>query len=163
MERRGRFAVPLVFVALTGCAGPSPDPGELDRSAIEAEITELSNAFWDAWRSGNAGLDQALAFFDDHPDFAYAAEGTLWHSFTGLSETFRSAFAVVQSQTVEIRATKITVLDRDLAYLTQSGTYAIIDMNGVASEERPFAFSGLWVRTRAGWKIRCAHESEPGG
>ena len=157
-----RCAVPLWIVALGGCAAPPSDAGEIDRRAVEAEITELAGAFWDAWRDGNAGLDRAMGFFDDHPDFAYAAGGTVWRSLPDLETVFRSAFESVQSQTIQIRETAIAALGQDVAYLTQRGTYSITDMEGVTSEEVPFAFSGLLVRTGSGWKIRCAHESEPG-
>ena len=150
------------ILALTGCTIPPVEKGELDRAAVEAEVDGFADAFWDAWRDGNSGLDRALAFFDDHPDFCYAAAGTVWRSLPDLAQTFRSAFQVVESQTVEIRETVITVVDRDTAYLMQHGAYSITDTDGVTSEERPFAFSALLVRTGSGWRIRCAHESEPG-
>jgi len=162
MVNRKTYGVTLWILALTGCAAPPSDVGELDRQAVEAEITDVADAFWDAWRDGNAGVDRAMAFFDDHPDFAYAAGGALWRSLPDITDTFRSAFEIVQSQTIEIQETAITVLGQDLAHLMQRGTYSITDMDGVTSEEIPFAFSGLLVRTDAGWRIRCAHESEPG-
>lgn len=152
----------LWIVALAGCAAPPSDAGEVDRAAVEAEVDGLADAFWDAWRGGSSGLDRALAFFDDHPDFCYAAAGTVWHSLPDLAATFRSAFQVVESQTVDIQETVITVVDRDTAYLMQHGAYSITDVDGVTSEEIPFAFSALLVRTGSGWRIRCAHESEPG-
>ena len=161
MKDRKRFVLSFWVFALAGCAAPASDAGEIDRQAVEAEITEFSHDFWDAWREGNAGLERAMAFFDDHPDFAYAAQGTVWRSLSEVTDTFRSAFQIVQSQTIEIQGTLITVLNQDTAYLMQHGAYAITDMNGVTSGMIPFAFSGFLVRTGSGWKVRGAHVSEP--
>jgi hypothetical protein len=161
-----RLALPLLclngFFLLSGCGGPPPDEGQIDRRALEAEVTASSDAFWEAWRGGRSGLDRALAFFDDHPDFAYAAGGTVWRSLPDLTNTFRTAFQVVQSQAIEIQETVTTIVGRDAVHLMQRGNYSITDTDGVTSEEIPFAFSGLWVRTDDGWRVRCAHESEPG-
>jgi len=155
-------AITAWTIALAGCAAPPADGGDVDRPAVEAEITEFADAFWEAWSQGDSGLETALSCLDDHPDFAYLAQGRLWRSLPELATTFRSAFAIVQSQAIEIRETAITVLGQDLAYLVQSGTYSITDTNGVTSEDRPFVFSALLARTSNGWRIRYAHESEPG-
>jgi len=149
-----------IFV-LVGCAAPPSDSGDEDRQATEVEIAKFAEAFWDAWRDGNAGLDRAMAFLDDHPEFTYAAQGTVWRSVSHVTETFQSAFEMVQSQTIEIQGTEITVASQDFAHLTQWGVYAIIDVEGVNSEMRPFTFSGLLVRTDSGWRVRSAHVSEP--
>jgi len=161
MLNRKMCGLTLWIFALTGCGGPPSDAGELHRQAAEAEITELADAFWEAWRGGNAGLDRAMSFFDDHPDFAYAAQGTLWRSLSSLTETFRAAFETVQSQTIEIQETEITVAGEDFAYLMQRGAYSVTFIDGVTSEMRPFAFSGLLVRTGPGWRVRSGHLSEP--
>jgi len=154
--------ITLLVVALAGCAAPPPDAGEVDRQAVEEEVTGVAGAFWDAMRDGNAGVDRAVALFDDHPEFTYAAGGTVWRSVKALSDTFHQAFEPVQSQTIVIEETAVTVLTGDLAYLVQRGTYSITDLDGVTSPEIRFAFSGLLVRTGSGWRIRFAHESEVG-
>lgn len=157
-----RFTVALCAALVAGCTSPLPKSAEFDRQAVEAEITEWTDAFWEAWRGGRSGLDRALGAFDDHPNFAYAAGGTLWSSFAQIDETFRTAFEIVQSQSIEIQETSITVLSRDHAHFLQVGTYAITDTGGATSEQRPFAFSGLLVRTGSGWKLRVGHQSEQG-
>ena len=162
MLNRKRWGVTLCKIALAGCMAPPSDAGQLDRQAVEAEVREVADQFWDAFSDGNDGVDRALAFFEDHPDFSYAAEGASWGSLSGLQDTFRAAFQVVQSQDIEIQETVIAVLDQNAAYLMQRGTYSITDVDGMTSEKRPFAFSGLLVRTGSGWKFRGAHESEPG-
>jgi hypothetical protein len=162
MVHRNGYAITLWILAVAGCAGPPSPAGEVDRQAVEAEITAFADGFWDAWRGGSSGLDRAMASFDDHPDFAYAAQGLVRHSLSDLTDTFRSAFEIVRSQTIEIHETSIAVLGQDIAHLTQSGAYAITDMDGVTSAMRPFAFSGLLVRTDSGWRFRCGHLSEPG-
>ena len=149
------------IVALVGCAAPPSDEGEVDRQAIEAEIAEFAGAFWGAWRDGNAGMERAMALFDDDPGFAYAAQGAVWLSVSDVTETFRRAFQVVQSQTIEVRETSINVVSRDFAHIVQSGAYSMTDLSGVSTEMRPFAFSGLMVRTSSGWRVRSAHFSEP--
>lgn len=161
MKKMKGLTVAFSIALAVGCAAPPPDSPEFDPQAVEAEIAEWTNAFWEAWRGGRDGLDRALASFDDHPDFVYAAEGTRWSSFAQVEETFRRAFEIVQSQSIEIQETSITVLSRDHAHFLQVGTYSITDTSGATSEERPFAFSGLLVRTDAGWKLRAGHESEP--
>lgn len=161
MMNRQIRALALCIFALTGCAAPPSDAGELDRQAVEAEITQFSDAFWDAWREGNAGLDRAMSFFDDAPGFRYAAQGTVWRSVSDVTETFRNAFAIVRSQTIDIQETEITVVSEDFAHLVQRGAYSMTDMDGETSDTRPFVFTGLLVRTQSGWRVRSAHVSEP--
>ena len=96
MKGLKRFTVALSIVLVPGCAAPVPDSAEFDTQAVEAEIIEWTTAFWEAWKGGRDGLDRALASFDDHPDFAYAAEGALWSSFAQVEETFRTAFEIFQ-------------------------------------------------------------------
>ncbi|MGD2121636.1 MAG: DUF3225 domain-containing protein [Gemmatimonadota bacterium] len=156
-----RWAVVLSVLALTGCAAPTSDATEIDQQAVAGEIREFADAFWEAWRDGDSGLDRAMAFFEDHADFAYAAQGTVWRSLSEVTETFRMAFEVVEAQNIEIQETVITVLGQDLAYLVQSGAYSMTDTDGVASETRTFVFSGLLMRTASGWRVRSAHVSEP--
>jgi hypothetical protein len=156
-----KWSLPLSIFALLACGAPPPDAEEFDRQAIEAEIAAFAGAFWGAWRDGNAGLERAMALFDDHPDFTYAAQGAVWLSVPDVAETFRSAFQVVQSQTIEIQQTSITVVSRDFAHITQSGAYSMTDLDGVSTEMTPFAFSGLLARTSSGWRVRSAHVSEP--
>jgi hypothetical protein len=156
------YILALWIFALTGCASPPSDGTELDRQAVETELDAFADTFWDAWRDGRSGVDRAMALFEDHPDFAYAAQGMVWHSLADLTATFRSAFQGVQSQTIEIRETSIAVLGQDVAHLMQHGAYSITDTDGVVSEMGPFAFSGLLVRTDSGWRVRCAHLSESG-
>jgi hypothetical protein len=153
-------ATALSILVLAGCATPPADDAELDRQAVAMEIAAFTDAFWDAWGDGLSGVDRAMALFDDHPDFAYAAQGRVWRSLADLTGTFRSAFQVVQSQAVEIEETSIAVLGPDVAHLMQRGAYTITDTDGVVSERRPFAFSGLLVRTGSGWRVRRAHLSE---
>jgi hypothetical protein len=154
-------AVALWIFAPTGCAAPAPDSGELDRQAVEAEIAGFADAFWDAWRDGNSGLDRAMSFFDDGPGFSYAAQGTVWRSVSDVTAAFRSAFEVVRSQTIEIQETEITVLGEDAAHLMQRGAYSMTDTNGETSEMSPLVFTGLLIRTDSGWRVRSAHVSEP--
>jgi hypothetical protein len=156
-----RITATLGVFALVGCTAPPPEAEEFDQQAVEAEIIDWLDTFWETWREGGAGFDRGMAFYDDHPDFAFASEGAMWRSLSDATETFRPAFETIQSQMIELEETAITVLSQDLVYVLEQGTYSATDMGGNTSEATPFAFSSLLVRTDAGWKLRFGHQSEP--
>lgn len=153
--------VAFVIVVATGCNAPAPEAVVFDRQAVEAEVSDWLDVFWATWSEGIEGFDRGMALYDNHPDYSFAAGGSLWLSHTAVSEAFRPGFETVQQQTFEFEQTAITVLTRDLVYTAQQGTSYQTYADGTSSETKPLAFTMLLVRSDGLWKARFAHLSEP--
>ncbi len=157
---RDHFA--FLAAALIAAAACAPAPAELsddDRQAVHDEVAAQLESFWQVWRQ--ADFDRGMALYDDHPDFSFASEGTMWRSRAAADSAFRPTFADVQSQNVEFEETHIVVLGRDHVYSAQRGTYSQTLADGTTTPPSTFAFTMVWVRSNGEWKVRLGHHSEP--
>ena len=147
---------------LIGAAACAPAPAELsdvDRQAVHDEVAAELASFWEVW--SQTDFDRGMALYDDHPDFSFASEGTMWRSRAVVDSIFRPVFGDMQSQDLEFEETHIVVLGHNYAYSAQRGTGSQTLADGTVTPSIPFAFTMVWVRSNGAWKVRFAHHSEP--
>jgi uncharacterized protein (TIGR02246 family) len=156
MSRASRIAM---VVWLAACASPPQEP-EIDRQAIEAEVTAWVQSFFATWAEGSAGYDRGIAMFDDHPDFAFAVDGVLWRSVTEVDTSIRPSFQTVEHQTFDMPVRSVVVLGPDLAHVALAGTVQA-EMAGESVGPTPYAVTMVLVRTDGAWKVRFIHQSMP--
>ena len=152
----------LAAFALTvfaACQPATTEISEEQKVEIAAELSTVLDTFWDVWRS--ADYDRGLTYWEDSPELVFAGtEGGIMMGFATFDRAFRPGFTTVASQGIDCDETHVKVITRDAAYAMQRGTYFATDTSGVTGPTRPFAYTYLWIRTDAGWKITAAHMSE---
>ena len=163
-QREGLHEKPFCFLSRCTHRGGSVRTGSAelsddDRQAVHDEVAAQLESFWQVWRQTD--YDRGIALYDDHPDFSFASEGTMWRSLAAFDSVFRPVFADVQSQDVEFEETHIVVLGRDHVYSAQRGTYSRTLPDGTTTSPNTFAFTSVWVRSNGEWKVRLGHFSEP--
>lgn len=157
----GKGIVVALAVAIAACSAPAPQAPEIDRQAMEAEVTTWLQTFWATWAEGGAGYDRGIAMFDDHADFAFAVDGVLWRSFPAVAEMIRPIFQTIDHQTFDIPVTAVAVLGPDLAHVSLEGTFVQTDVAGDSVGPTPIAATMVLVRTDGAWKVRFMHQSTP--
>lgn len=159
MTPRSSFAPVLLALLAAGCEPPPPQPPEIDREAIEAEVGAWLDTFWATWSEGRAGFDRGIAMYDDHPDFALAYDGVLWRSLPSAAEAFRPVFESIVHQDVTRPETAVSVLGQDLAHVAQSVTTVQTLADGTTVGPLNGSVTMVLVRAGGVWRIRYYHES----
>jgi ketosteroid isomerase-like protein len=155
---RHREILGVVAVALaTACHPGSPAMTATERAQVADSIQRI--------------VTDLLAGFE-HPDYerifdtyergnplAFAENGMIFPSFDSMAASARA-----MEEGVTIRASlgqhHVTVLDRDVAVMTAIINGTTTDSAGVAKYSAQ-AWTGVFHRTAAGWKIAASHESYP--
>jgi hypothetical protein len=151
----------LVAFALTVLAACQPATTELteeQKVEIAAEMNLVLDTFWDVWRE--ADFDQGVQYWENSPDNMFVTSNArILHGYDEIDQTYRPGFASISSQVLNVEETHINVLKRDVVCTILRGTGASTDTTGVTGPAQPFAYTYLWVRTDAGWKISSTHVS----
>ena len=159
MKSVRRTAGALVILASAACTAPPDQAPTFDRQAIETEVTDWLQTFWEAWAEGGAGFDRGIAMYDDHPDFALAYDGNLWRSHASADSDFRPAFQSITHQDIVIPKTAIAVLGPELVHVAQQVTTVQTMADGSTVGPVHGVATMVLVRTDGAWKIRFYHES----
>jgi hypothetical protein len=148
----------MAMALVVACANTEPPPfTEAERSAIRDEVATQLEGYWDRWRA--ADFEGGVAYYDDHPDFVTAHNATTYRPLATALAAFRTVFDSIGRQEITIDEVHIAVPARDLAYVTERGTFVVVDRNGTAAPRQAFAATHLWVRVDGQWKVRSFHES----
>jgi ketosteroid isomerase-like protein len=153
---RRMTVLPLLLVV--ACRSGSADLTEQRKAEIVAELNALDAGYWDAWRA--ADWDRGMAYYDDSPDFVWAAGGAVYFGLSALKEA-RPGFANVARQTFTFRSSRTVVMAPDVASTTALGTWAQTDTAGVTGPSREFAWTAIWMRRAGQWKMHLVHMSYP--
>ncbi len=153
--------ITLVAVGALGCTTSSRQAPEVDRQAVEAEVTTWLQTFWTTWAEGGAGFDRGIAMYDDHPDFSLASDGQLWSSLASADAAFRPFFQTIDHQTFDIPEAAIAVLGQDLVHVSLQGAFTQWNVDGTHTGPTRFAATMTLVRTDGAWKVRFYHQSQP--
>jgi len=152
--------MPFVIFAFAGCGGAQPENAAYDPELVREEATVWLDSFLAGIRGGADTYDDALALFEDHPEFTFILEGTMFRSRAAVDEVMSEVFAQLQSETIDVAEMSVKALGPDLAYVAATGTFSRTFMDGTVTEEAGYGFSGVLVRTVYGWKARYFHNSE---
>ena len=149
------FAV-TVFVA---CQPATTELTEEQKAEIAAEVDMALDTHWDLFRQ--ADYDRGIEYWEHSPEMAYVGvQGEIVMGFSTLDNLYRPFFATLASQEINIAERHFKTITRDAVYAMERGTLAQTDTSGVTGPTRPFAYTYLWMRTDAGWKISSAHMSD---
>lgn len=154
-------ALALLTVVFCSCAQAAPEPPPLDRDAVATEVATWLDGFWANWKGGGATFDRAMASFDDHPDFAFALDGSTLGSVAAVTEAFGPFFQTVDHQVFEGPPPAIAVLGPDLVHVMQAGTFAQLLTDGTSTGPTPYVATMVLVRSGDAWKVRFIHQSTP--
>ena len=157
----------LALTCLAGLLACQPAGGALtdaDRTTIADEVTRIDTEFWDAWMAMDIPL--GMSFYRGTPDPVWAWNGEVRSGLENLRTWFTEALRGVHHQTITFADRKVTVLDRDVVYVMEQGSFVGFDTAGTQLGSGQFAVSVVWVRSDGGWKVAGGHESirppEPG-
>jgi hypothetical protein len=152
-----QLLVALVFILMAGCQ-PAETFTQADLDAAVAEVQAELDGFWAAWSA--ASFDEGMAYYSDEPEMTLATNGILWESKAVVEENFRSLFEAMDRQDVDLTDTRILALTPGIVYVTQAGTYTVVDQSGEVSPVRTYTGSLLWVKEGGDWTIVGYHGSE---
>jgi uncharacterized protein (TIGR02246 family) len=159
MEVTVKSLLLFACIALLGasCQSSSAALSEADRTAIADSARQLARDFIAADHSKDP--DRVVAFFSDSADVAIASNGALRPSRQAFREALVQLYGSTRSLDIQPDTTKVTVLGRDAAAVTQSYHYSRVASDGRRS-------GGIAVITyvcqRQGgrWKITHYHFSQ---
>jgi len=152
--------VAYAILAFVGCAGPEQETVVYDPELVEEEAMVWLDSFLAGIRGGAATYDEALALFEDHAEFMFIFEGTMFRSRAAVDDVMSELFEQLQSEAIDAMETSVRSLGPDLAYVAATGTFSRTFLDGTVTEEKGFGFSGVLLRTVDGWKARYFHNSE---
>ena len=148
----------FALTVLTACQPADTELTDYQKGEIEAEVNLELETIWDPFRQ--ADFDRGIAYWEDSPEQLFGtSEGGILKGFAAIDAAFRPTFTTIASQEINVDETHIEVVTRDVVYAMQRGTYSETDTSGVTGPTWPFAYSFLWTRTDAGWKVSSAHMS----
>ena len=153
----------MKFVALVGTlclvsgASVVAQVTEAEASKIRVEIEAAVQA---VVAGANAvDVEKTFASCSTSGEFRMADNGALYGSREATLAAFRAGFGPLRSQDIRIPEHQVVVLSRDLAMYTSLGTFTTIDKSGQASPARQFAWTALWRREGAQWRMVNVHQS----
>ncbi len=159
MQLRRLFLVAAVALALAVPAAASGAKlSESERSRIEQDVLGANAEMNEAAASLDVGK-----FFDwilDEAEGPIIQDGRLLRTRQEAKNVVEAGYQGVQSLTRSFDNTYVTVLSKEAAVLTSSGTSKIMLADG-RSFEAPFAVSLVYVLRDGGWKVLQGHYSVP--
>lgn len=148
----------FALTVLAACQAADTELTDYQKAEIEAEVNLELEALWDPFRQ--ADFDRGITYWEDSPEQLFAtSEGGILKGFAAIDAAFRPMFTTIASQEINVDETHFKVITRDVVYAMHRGTFSATDTSGVTEPTRPFAYSFLWARTDAGWKVSSAHMS----
>ena len=152
----------LALACLGGLLACQPAGGALtdaERTAIADEVTRLDTEFWDAWMTMD--IERGMSFYRGDPAPVWAWDGEVRSGLETLRAWFIAGLEGVHHQTITFDERQVTVLDRNVAYMMERGSFIGFGAAGVELGSGQFAVSSVWVRSDGEWKVAGGHESLP--
>jgi hypothetical protein len=148
----------FALTVLAACQPATTELTEEQKAEIEAEVDGALDALWDLFRE--ADYERGIVYWEHSPDLVFAGTaGGILVGFSTLDNIYRPFFETIASQEINIAERHFKVITLDAVYAMERGTYAQTDTAGVTGPTRPYAYTYLWVRTDAGWRISAGHMS----
>ena len=149
-----RMFLPLIVVA-AACQRPAPTLTEQQQAAIADTIRQLADTYMQDIRA--VDFDRVMAAYG--PELVWAENSVLAANRDSLVTAWRAILATWREVTrAAWGGTHVKVLGPDAAVISAAFDWAGVDTVGAAMGTRG-AWTAVYVRTDAGWKIAHAHES----
>ena len=141
-------------ILLIGCRQQAPVFTDVERAAVEAEITAARDAYFDAATRFDA--DAMVAFWDQ--GFVHFSNA----DFVPLTrEMLVEAWLPLSHIEMDVTSARVVALSRDAGYTIMTASGAVYDNSGAVVEENRWAGTHIWVRIDEGWKVQAVHEGRP--
>jgi uncharacterized protein (TIGR02246 family) len=146
------------LAAVAACTKPPLD--EQQKTALSDSIEQyVAGPFLAAYNSGN--VDAMLALYAPGSGVQSAENGKLYANRDAMAASMRAMYGVPHVTFHYTLATpQVTVLSRDAVVYSTMVTATMKDSTGVESP-MALAWTGVFVRTAAGWKVQAEHGSTP--
>ena len=154
--RRFVFAA-FALTVLAACQPATTELTDYQKAEIAAEVELLEGQFWDVWR--RMDVEAGMSYYYNSPELSFAWDGQVLVGWTSGYDASEANSAIFVSQTINFTDSWTTVLAPDVVLVTQHGTRAWTDPDGVTSPELTFAWTSVWVRRDGEWKVHGAHAS----
>jgi hypothetical protein len=147
-------SVVTATILLIACQQQAPVFTEVERAAVEAEITAARDAYFDAATRFDA--DALVAFWDQ--GFVHFSNA----DFVPLTrEMLAEAWVPLSHIEMDVTSARVVALSRDAGYTITTALGAVYDNSGAVVEQSRWAGTHIWVRTDEGWKVQAVHEGRP--
>jgi uncharacterized protein (TIGR02246 family) len=157
MRRLTLSVLSLAFLA--ACQPATTELTEEQKAAIAAEVDSVVSQWWAAWNAMD--FDHGMSFFEDAGETAWAGDGQLHYSVSGIDGYYRPLFAGLQRQDITSISSRTIVLAPDVVYTIRNVNVAQVDTAGIAQPEFPYAETIIWVKQNGEWKVLVGHGSTP--
>ena len=144
---------------LAACQPASIELTDYQKGEIAAEVELINGQFWEAWRA--VDVERGMSYYLNSPDFTVALDGQLVHGYAEFDNLARSLFANIASQSITVRESQTTVMAPDVVCVIERLAYTQTDNAGATGPEYTAAFTSMWVRRDAEWKVHHFHNSSP--
>jgi uncharacterized protein (TIGR02246 family) len=149
---------PLILVAFAACqVDVTVELTDAEKDAMTEEVTSLHEQMWGEWRQVN--LDAGIAYF--RSDAVWGLMGDTRSGADNIKTWFEPMLAGVARQEIVFDDRQVLVVNRDVVYVMERGSYTAFDGDDAAVGGGPFAASVLWVRSDGEWRVVGGHESFP--
>lgn len=146
--------VAAAAILLIGCQQQASVFTDVERAAVEAEITAARDAYFDAATRFDA--DAMVAFWDE--GFVHFSNA----DFVPLTrEMLAEAWVPLSHIEMNVTSDRVVALSWDSGYTIMTASGAVYDNSGAVVEQSRWAGTHIWVRTDEGWKVQAVHEGRP--
>jgi ketosteroid isomerase-like protein len=154
-----RMILPLMLFAFVACQPAAMELTDDERATIAQEVTAIHTEFWSVWEE--VDIERGMSYYRTDPDPVWAWNGEIRSGVDNLGAWFGGTLAGLARQEITFDDRQVVVLDRDIAYVIERGSFSAFDPEGVEMMAGQFAASVVWVRGSGEWKIAGGHESVP--
>ena len=141
-------------ILLIGCQQQTPVFTDVERAAVEAEITAARDAYFDA--ATRLDADAMVAFWDQ--GFVHFSNA----DFVPLTrEMLAEAWLPLSHIEMDVTEARVVALSMDAGYTITTASGALYDNSGAVVEQSRWVGTHIWVRTDEGWKVQAVHEGRP--
>jgi len=148
----------LVTVLSSACSAPSVTLTDAHALAIGDSLRTTLASY--AGSANAADRDSLIRFYNDSPEFLWAANGKIGTRSVSAMRTVFASLAPYKSWHVEYKDPVIHALAPGIASVATEYEQTLADSAG-----RTITYAGaltmIWVNTTAGWKIVEGHSSSP--
>ncbi|MEM8484239.1 MAG: nuclear transport factor 2 family protein [Bacteroidota bacterium] len=156
MTRFVCFLALMVF--LSACTLRVREPSGEEKNQLTSEVLALTNEI--RFAAENADADGLFRYHSDALDAAHIIDGKRFIR-SQMVNNYRSVYASVASQEINIGEPVVKVLTPDLVLVVSEGNFTTNSKSG-SSLSGGVAWTYLWQKKKDGWELLHAHQSFPG-
>ena len=157
-----RILLVVLLFAFTACEQQTPPVAMALTDEAKQVIVDEVQAASDRMIMVAESLDGEglISLLSDHSDFTFASNGTrLATKKTVVDDVIPGWSTSLKAQDLDITESTISVLSKDAALQSVSGTFTETQHDGTVNPPYKMAGTFVWERTDAGWQMMHIHQS----